>query len=176
MTIPDDLVPVGYITGAFGVNGWVRIKPYSAHADAMLNSRRWWLDKPQLHDAERLQAKLQGDEVVAQLLGIVDREAAEALKGTVVQIPRRYFPVLDENEFYWIDLIGLAVENLQGEHLGTVGGLMESGAHPIVRVAIPDIVGVEKRQREMLIPFVDAFVKSIDQSAKLIKVDWQADY
>ena len=96
--------------------------------------------------------------------------------GTVVQIPRRYFPVLDENEFYWIDLIGLAVENQQGEHLGTVAGLMESGAHPILRVAIPDIVGVEKRQREMLIPFVDAFVKSIDQSAKLIKVDWQFDY
>ena len=176
VTIPDDLVPVGHITGAFGVQGWVRIKPYSAHADAMLGSKRWWLDKPQLHDVERQQARVQGDEIVAQLVGLVDRDAAEALKGAMVQISRRYFPALDDNEYYWIDLIGLAVENVQGESLGTVSGLMESGAHPILRVALPDIPGVEKRQREMLIPFVDNFVKSIDQTAKLIKVDWGLDY
>ncbi len=176
VTIPDDLVPVGYATGAFGVQGWVRIKPYSADADALLHARRWWLDKPQLRDVDMLQAKIHGDEVIAQLVGIADRDAAEALKGALIQISRRHFPVPDENEFYWVDLIGLAVENLQGEHLGTVNGLMESGAHPILRVAVPDIPGLEKRQREILIPFVDQFIKAVDQTAKLIKVDWQPDY
>jgi len=176
MNVPEDLVPVGYITGAFGVQGWVRIKPYSADAGAMLHARRWWLDKPELHDVDMLHAKMHVDEVVAQLVGVTGRDAAEALKGTLVQISRRYFPALEDNEFYWVDLIGLAVENLQGEHLGTVKGLMESGAHPILRVSVPDIPGTENRQREMLIPFVDQFVKTIDQVAKVIKVDWSPEY
>jgi 16S rRNA processing protein RimM len=173
VSIPDDLVPVGHITGAFGVQGWVRIKPYSADADALLHAKRWWLDKPELHDIDMRQAKMHGDEVVAQLVGVSDRDFAEALKGALVQISRRHFPPLDDNEFYWLDLIGLTVENLQGEPLGTVIGLMESGAHPILRVNAP---GLDTQQREILIPFVDQFVKTIDQNAKLIKVDWQLDY
>lgn len=168
-------MPVGYVAGAFGVQGWVRIHPYSAHADAMLNSKRWWLDKPELSDVEKQQAKRHGDEIVAQLVGIAGRDAAEALKGAVVQISRRYFPSLEENEFYWVDLIGLSVENLQGENLGTVSGLMESGAHPILRVA-STFPGDEEKQREILIPFVANFVKTVDQEAKLITVDWQRDY
>jgi len=176
VNIPDDLVPVGYITGAFGVQGWVRIKPYAADASALLHARRWWLDKPELHDVDMRQSKMHVDEVVAQLVGVADRDGAEALKGTLVQISRRHFPVPDENEFYWIDLIGLSVENLQGEHLGTVNGLMESGAHPILRVSVHYSPGLETRQREILIPFVDQFVKTVDQAAKVIKVDWQLDY
>jgi len=174
--IPDDLVLVGYVTGAFGVQGWVRIKPYSADAGALLHAKRWWLDKPELSDVDVSQAKMHGDEVVAQLVGIADRDVAEALKGAVVQISRRHFPALDDNEFYWVDLIGLAVVNLQGDALGTVSGLMESGAHPILRVELPDVSGVEKRQREMLIPFVDQFIKTIDRVGKVIQVDWQRDF
>jgi len=175
VSIPDDLVPVGYIAGAFGVQGWVRIHPYSAHADALLNSKRWWLDKPEFSDVERQQAKLHGEEVIAQLVGLADRDAAEALKGTVVHVSRRYFPPLEENEFYWVDLIGLSVVNLQGEALGTVSGLMESGAHPILRV-VPASSDTEEKHREILIPFVGHFVKTVDQQAKLITVDWQRDY
>ena len=167
---------MGYITGAFGVQGWVRIKPYSADAGALLHAKRWWLDKPEMRDVDMRQAKMHVDEVVAQLVGVSDRDAAEALKGALVQISRRYFPVPDDNEYYWVDLIGLAVENLQGEHLGTVNGLMESGAHPILRVAVPDIPGIEKRQREILIPFVDRHVMSVDLAARLTKVDWGLDY
>ncbi|MEA5098739.1 MAG: ribosome maturation factor RimM [Burkholderiaceae bacterium] len=169
-------MPVGHIVGAFGVQGWVRIKPYSADADALLHVRRWWLDKPELHDVDMQQAKLHADEVVAQLVGITGRDVAEALKGTVVQISRRHFPPLDDSEFYWVDLIGLTVKNLQDESLGTVSGLMESGAHPILRVAVADVPGAETKQREMLIPFVGHFIKTIDQAARLILVDWQPDY
>jgi len=169
-------VPVGHVTGAFGVQGWVRIKPYSADAGALLHARRWWLDKPELRDVDVLQARRHGEEVVAQLVGIAGRDLAETLKGAVVQISRRHFPATDDNEFYWVDLIGLAVVNLQGESLGTVSGLIESGAHPILRVDLSDVSGVEKRQREMLIPFVDQFIKKVDQAGKVIQVDWQRDF
>jgi 16S rRNA processing protein RimM len=174
--IPDDLVLVGYISGAYGVQGWVRIKPYSADADALLHATTWWLDKPELRDVDMMHAKIHGEDVVAQLMGVADRNAAEALKGTAVQIRRSHFPVLSNNEFYWVDLIGLSVENLQGESLGTVNDLMDSGAHPILRVTMPKTPGSDEESQERLIPFVDQFVKTVDQAAKKITVDWGLDF
>ena len=175
MPIPDDLVLVGHVTGAYGIQGWVRIRPYSSDGDALLSAKTWWLDKPELHDVERLESKLHNDEVVARLMGVSGRDAADALKGATVQIRRSHFPALDNDEFYWVDLIGLAVVNERGEHLGVVGDLMDNGAHPILRVEQPVAEG-EKPAPELLIPFVDQFVKTVDQAARLITVDWEADY
>ena len=144
--IPEDLVTVGYVSGAYGIAGWVRIKPYSDDADSLLNVRRWWLGKPEspeLRDIDMLQA-------------------------------------LSDNEFYWLDLIGLAVENLQGEQLGVVADLMDNGAHPILRVIKPAADGAQdgeaSKTPETLIPFVDHFVKTVDQTAKKITVDWGLDF
>ncbi len=166
---------VGYISGAYGLQGWVKIRPYSADADALLHAKTWWLDKPDFHDVEMLQSKSHSGEVVASLMGVVGRDAAEALKGATVQISRGHFPVLSDDEFYWVDLIGLEVGNLEGEHLGAVVDLMDNGAHPILRVAQPEVPGTV-RQQEHLIPFVDQFVKTVDRQAKKITVDWGLDY
>jgi 16S rRNA processing protein RimM len=173
--VPDDLVLVGHVSGAYGIHGWVRIRPYSSDGDALLAAKTWWLDKPELHDIEMMQAKRHNEEVVARLMGVSGRDAAEALKGATVQIRRSHFPALDNDEFYWVDLIGLAVVNERGEHLGVVGDLMDNGAHPILRVDPPVAEG-EKPRPELLIPFVDQFVKTVDQAARLITVDWEADY
>ena len=178
--IPVDLVPVGYIFGAYGLQGWVRIKPYSASADALLAAKVWWLDKPELRDVDMMQAKMHSGDVVAQLMGVSGRDAAEALKGTSVQIPRSYFPPLPEGEFYWVDLIGLQVENLQGQSLGVVHDMMDNGAHPILRIqSLPvaqDRADADPQAQEILIPFVDQFVKTVDQKIKKITVDWGLDY
>ena len=175
MPIPDDLVLVGYVSGAYGIHGWVRVKPYSSDGDALLAAKTWWLDKPDMHDVEMMQSKLHNDEVVARLMGVSGREAAEALKGATVHIRRSHFPALDNDEFYWVDLIGLAVVNERGESLGVVNDLMDNGAHPILRVEQPVAEG-QKPAPELLIPFVDQFVKTVDQAARLITVDWEADY
>ena len=171
----DDLVLVGHVTGAYGIQGWVRIKPYSPDADALLHARTWWLDKPQLRDVDMLHARMQGEDVVAQLMGVADRNAAEALKGASVQVRRGHFPPLSDGEFYWVDLIGLKVENLRGEPMGVVGDLMDNGAHPILRVVAPGSPDAD-RQKEWLIPFVDQFVKTVDQAENRITVDWELDY
>ena len=177
VTVPSDLVAVGYITGAYGIQGWVRVKPHSADADALLSARTWWLDKPELHDVEMMQSKYHSGDVVARLMGVAGRDAAEALKGTVVQIARSHFPALSDDEFYWVDLIGLAVENLQGETLGVVSDLMDNGAHPILRIALPAPAEPDsKAATEILIPYVDQFVKSVTLAEKKIVVDWGLDY
>ncbi len=157
----------------------MRVKPYSADADALLGAKTWWLDKPELRDVEMMQAKSHSGDVVARLMGVAGRDAAEALKGAVVQIARSHFPALSDGEFYWVDLIGLAVENLQGESLGVVSDLMDNGAHPILRVAVPTIqaeAADSKAAAEILIPYVDQFVKTVSLADKKIVVDWGLDY
>jgi 16S rRNA processing protein RimM len=175
MAVPEDLVLLGYVSGAFGVQGWLRIRPFSPEAEALLGARTWWLDKPELRDVDVMQAKAHGDEIVARLVGVADRDAAEALKGASVQVRRSHFPALDDDEFYWVDLIGLDVVNERGEALGVVADMMDNGAHPILRVA-PPAAEDGKPRPEMLIPFVDHFVKAVDQAERRITVDWEADY
>jgi 16S rRNA processing protein RimM len=174
--VPDDLITVGYVAGAYGIAGWVKVRPYSAEAEALLQVKNWWLDKPALHDTQVLQVKRHAADVVAQLMGVAGRDAAEALKGATVQIRRSHFPALAADEFYWLDLIGLDVENLQQEALGQVVDLMDNGAHPILRVVPAGIAAPEQAAAELLIPFVDQFIVAVDQAGKKITVDWGRDY
>ena len=86
LKLPTDLISVGHITGAFGVQGWVRIHPYSVQADALLHAKTWWLGRTEVRgadpetvsDVEKLEAKRHGEDVVARLMGVVGRDAAQA--------------------------------------------------------------------------------------------------
>ena len=123
---PSDLVIVGRLSGAYGVRGWVRIKPFSRNADALLQVKKWWIDRPQWREVNVLNARWQGDEVVAQLVSVSDRDIAEALRGATISISRKLFPVTDANEYYWVDLIGMLVFNQQQELLGVVENLIDN--------------------------------------------------
>jgi 16S rRNA processing protein RimM len=171
---PSDLTQVGYVSGAFGVTGSIRVTPFSDDADALLKVKTWWLDKPSLRSVTVRTAKMHGGEVVAQIVGVLDRNDSEALKGAAVSIPRSEFPALPEDEYYWSDLIGLDVVNLQGEALGRVTDMMHNGAQSILRIAPvnPGEHGVDER----LIPFVDQFIKTVDLAGKTVTVDWGLDY
>jgi 16S rRNA processing protein RimM len=86
--------------------------------------------------------------------------------------------VLDnDDEFYWVDLVGLDVVNEAGEALGRVADLIDNGAHSVLRVEYPS-VGKDGQpvNGERLIPFVGVYVKTVDRTAKRIVVDWQTDY
>ncbi len=174
MELPADLVLVGHVLDAWRLDGSVKVAPYSSDAAALLAAREWWFDvRGTVRAFDVIGAKVHGSTVTARLVGIPDRDAAEALKGARISVQRRYFPVTDDGEYYWVDLIGLAVVNETGEAFGTVVELMDTGAHQnlVVRPA-----GDGSRATERLIPFVDAFVKTVDLAARRIVVDWQADY
>lgn len=190
VTPPDDLVVLGYVSGAYGLNGWVRIKPYATESDVLLTAKSWWLDKPALHDVDMLQAKMHSSDVVAQLMGVSDRDLAEGLRGAAVFVSRARFPLLETDEYYWVDLIGLDVVDCEGVLLGHVSDMMDNGAHPILRVAVEaGSDGIQSKPNnavransgdhqttELLIPFVGQFIKTVDRSAKKIVVDWALDY
>lgn len=180
MKLPDDLVQVGFVAGAYGVAGGIRVRPFSDDADALLHVKTWWLDKPSLRDVSVVKAKMHGGDVVTQLAGLTDRDLAEALKGAAVYVPRSQFPALSADEFYWSDLIGLTVENLQGECLGQVSDMMSNGPQSILRIApVADAAAAADAQSgapERLIPFVDQFIIKVDKEANKITVDWGLDY
>jgi 16S rRNA processing protein RimM len=97
-----------------------------------------------------------------------DRNAAEALQGYEIAVPRAELPPAEEDEYYWDDIIGLEVVNLAGESLGKVAGLLETGAHDILKVAAGEV--------ERLIPFTDPIVREVDTGAGRIVVDWGKDW
>ncbi len=171
--IPEDLVEVGHISGAYGIRGWVRIRPYSADAEALLTVSQWWLDKPVSREVKVEDVRWQSDEIVARLDGVADRNAAETLRGAVVRISRASFPALEKDEYYWVDLIGLDAINKRGTRLGTVSNLIDNGAHPILQIQadLPD-----GKKKMLLVPFVDSYVGEIDTSKGIIAVDWELDY
>jgi 16S rRNA processing protein RimM len=122
-------------------------------------------------------AREQGDAVVATAQDITDRNAAEALVGCSIWISRASFPTPDVDEFYWIDLIGLAVVNREGVELGQVVDLIETGPSCVLRVVPgPASAPPEPAADDILIPFVAAYVDAVDLPGRLITVDWQADY
>jgi 16S rRNA processing protein RimM len=175
--VPDDLVQVGHITGAYGIRGGIRITPYSTDADALLNIKTWWLDKPALRPVQVRSAKYHSGDVTATLVDVTDRSMAEALKGATVQVSRADFPTLPEDEYYWTDLIGLDVVNLQGEALGKVIDMMSNGPQSILRIQpAADPQAPDTKVEERLVPFVDQFVKTVDLKAKLSTLDWGLDY
>jgi 16S rRNA processing protein RimM len=174
--VPDDLTQVGYVSGPFGVAGSIRVTPFSDDADALLNVKTWWLDKPALRSVTVRTAKMHGGDVVVQLVGLIGRDAAEALKGAAVSVPRSQFPQLEEGEYYWSDLIGMDVVNLEGEALGTVTDMMHNGAQSILRIAPVPAPADDKKAPERLIPFVDQFVQTVELAARKITVDWGLDY
>ncbi|WGS48987.1 ribosome maturation factor RimM [Paraburkholderia sp. D15] len=178
---PADAVEVGKIVDAYGLKGWVKV---AAHADAghggdaLLSAKRWWLlQGRERKSAPSLQSKTHSDSIVAQLGGVADRDVALAMRGTRVYISRSEFPALDADEFYWVDLIGLDVVNVAGVHLGKVADMIDNGAHSVLRIEYPasDKTG-KPATAERLIPFVGVFVKTVDQAARQITVDWEADY
>lgn len=110
--------------------------------------------------------------VVARLQGVAERDAAQALKGAEVLVSRADFPPLPDGEYYWVDLVGCAVVNLAGESLGVVAEVDDHGAHAILRVRPQG--GAEAAER--LIPFVPAYITTVDIGARRILVDWGLDY
>ncbi len=185
--LPADAIEVGRIGDAWGIKGWFRVLPFSADPEALFSSKRWFLQPSERAAAlpgkaeapftgtVRLaikEAKEHSDSVVATAHEIADRTAAEALKGSRVFVPRSSFPSTTEDEYYWVDLIGLPVVNREGVALGTVRDLMSTGPQTVLVLDYE----ADGKPQERLIPFVGAFIDKVDLPGRLITVDWQPDY
>jgi len=187
-TWPQDAVEIGRIADAWGIKGWFKVHAHSTDPQVLFAARRWFL-KP-ADDVRVVAAKAaslpallkilsvreHGDGIVASAEGVADRNGAEALRGARIFVSRAAFPKSDPDEYYWIDLIGLNVVNRQGEVLGEVLGLLETGPHAVLRIAPPGLAAPIKPDQEILVPFVSAYVDDVSLAERRITVDWGLDF
>ena len=178
--LPADAIEVGRVADAWGIKGWFRILPHSATPEALFSSKRWYLlpteRGPKAFSGTVLlrvqEAREHAGGVVACSAEIPDRNAAEALKGSRIFVPRSSFPSTGDDEYYWVDLLGLDVVNREGVALGVVKDLLSTGAQTVLVIAYEE----DGKTAERMVPFVSAHVDSVDLPGRLITVDWQPDY
>ncbi len=178
--LPADAVEVGRIADAWGVKGWFKVLPYSSHPEALFSSKRWFLlptekGTPTFSGSMKLavkEAKEHSGHVVVHAHEVSDRSDAEALRGARILISRASFPTAAVDEYYWVDLIGLAVVNREQVALGTVRELLSTGPQTVLVMEYLE----NGKLQDRLIPFVSAYVDEVDFAGRCIRVDWQADY
>ena len=165
----DDLVIVGKISSPYGIKGWVKIHSYTDPVTNILDYAPWYLSVDDgWQKVEVLQGRPHGKTVVAHLAAVANPEEAVKLRGKSIAVEISQLPQPAAGEYYWSELEGLRVVNLEGVELGVVDHLFETGANDVLVV-----VG----ERERLLPYVmEHTVKSVDLEQGLITVDWDADF
>jgi len=164
----DDVVVVGKIGAPYGVRGWVHLHSFTSPEKNILDYSPWLLQRANGVDwqpAPDVQCRKHKQGFVAGIDGVVDRDAAAELRGTLVGVPADALPpIVQESEFYWHDLAGCRVDTVDGQYLGRVDHLIETGAN--------DVLVIVLEAQQMLIPFAREFVTEVDVVDRTITVDW----
>jgi 16S rRNA processing protein RimM len=177
-------IEVACVLGAWGVKGWIKVQCFGDDPQSLIDNKRWTVKPPEdglvqssypdvLHIE---QARPHGALLVAQVQGLTDRTQAQAMRGARIWVDRSEFPPAKAGEYYWVDLVGLAVFNRQGQPMGTVLGLIDTGPHSVLRLARPTDEIHATDEVERLIPFVAAYVDDVSLADRRITVDWGLDY
>ncbi len=163
------LVPLGEVSGVFGLQGWVKVFSSTEPRQGIINYPEWLLidgKHRSLHILEK--GKVHGKGIIAKLAEINDRSKAEMLIGRTIAIERENLPRLAKDEYYWLDLIGMDVFTLTGDRLGVIDTLFATGANDVI---------VVKGDRERLIPWIrEQVIKSVDLDNRRIQVDWDKEF
>jgi len=166
-TRQDSIVPLGYISGVHGVQGWVKVHSWTDPREAILDYQPWLLGEERTPVRVRA-GRRSGKSVIAALPGVEDRDQALALVRKEIAVQRSQLPGLAEGKYYWADLEGLEVATTGGRKLGRIARMLETGTHDVMIV---------EGDRQMLIPFVPGrYVKRVDLDARCVEVDWDPDF
>lgn len=163
-------VLLGRVLGAFGVRGELKIDSFTQPKSAILKYQPWIMRDAKSPQRELAHARGRDTAkgLVATFPGVTDRDAAEALRGTDIYAPRSALPPPKPGEYYWVDLEGLRVVNLEGADFGTVSHLFSTGANDVL---------VARGDRERMIPFLEPdFITSVNFDSGVVTVDWDADF
>jgi len=164
---------VGRITAVFGVRGWVKVYSYTEQVETLCSYKPWWVETASgLQQLVVDEWRRHGENLVAHIVGIDDRDIAQTWCGNDILVEKNKLPELQNDDFYWYQLVGLAViSHHQGEQirLGKVKSLLETGANDVL-VIKGDSESIDREER--LIPYVDQFVSSVSLAERRIDVNW----
>jgi 16S rRNA processing protein RimM len=159
---------MGRVVAPYGVRGWIKVQTLTETVDGLLGYASWWIDQSGSWSNRRLlEGRVHGNGLVARIEGVADRAEAANMRGASIAVLRSELPVPPSGQYYWADLVGLAVVNQQGESLGQVAEIFSTGAHDVV---------VVRGDRERLIPFVESVLREVDLQGARLVVDWGLDY
>jgi 16S rRNA processing protein RimM len=164
------LVAIGRIGAAHGIKGWVRVWSYTDPPEALLDYAGWQLRGAdgRLRSCEVRDTELDGRGIRLALAGCEDRNAAEALRGLDIVVPRAELPPTAEREHYREDLLGFAVVNLGGETLGTLDHFVDGAAEPLM--------AVRNGEQERWIPAAPSHLRRVLMAERRLVVDWPSDF
>lgn len=171
-------VSVGKLSGLFGVKGWVKIFSNTQPKENILTYSPWYLKRDgQWQEFKLLSGKIHGKGVIAQLSGCTDRDIAAELIGSEIAIKHEQLAKPASGEYYWNDLIGLLVKNLEGIELGKITSMLETGANDVMIVHAQTAEKGKKGKRERLIPFVtEEVVHEVNLEQGFMTVDWDSEF
>jgi 16S rRNA processing protein RimM len=170
----DDLIVIGKIVSVHGVRGEVKVYSFTDPIENLLQYTRWTLRHEGIvKQVEMTRGRSQNKVLVAKLKGLDDREEARLLAGYEICIERSLLPDLTDGDYYWYQLEGLQVINGEGQVLGKVDHLLETGANDVM-VVKPSAGSLDDRER--LLPYTDDCVQAIDLDAGIMRVEWDADF
>ena len=177
----QNLVTVGQISAVFGVKGWLKVHSYTDPIENLLLYKRFWLEKNgQLQTVSIDAAKQHGDGLIVHIESVDDRDQAREYIRWQIKIAAEQMPDLEDGEYYWHQLQGLAVylQDQQGEPsvlLGQIDYLLETGANDVMVIRSKNN-SAGNGDQEILIPYLPGdVVKSIDIDTGTMLVDWQVD-
>ncbi len=159
-----DLLPIGRVVKPHGVKGKIKVDYFGGDPSLFSHYREIFIKNQagRLQAYEVLEAIPQTPRLILQLKGIEEREAVEALVGKEVLIEKKALPDLEEGEYYWFDLMGMAVETEQGKKIGRVKEIFSTKAH--------DIYVVEGKKREIFLPATEEVIQNIDIKKRRMQV------
>ncbi len=167
---PASLIELGHVTGTYGLCGWIKVHSDTQPRDHITTYSRLLLHlRNQWQPWQVMHGRAQGRYITLKLHHCDDCTRAEQLIGARIAVTRTDLPQLTApDDYYWADLIGLAVYNLQGRPLGAVQHLLATGAQDVL---------VLSGTRERLIPFVwQKIVHQVDLADGRLLVDWDEDF
>jgi 16S rRNA processing protein RimM len=157
---------MGRILAPHGLKGWIKVQPFTQHVDGLVQYRVWWVGGEGKWSHHRIaESAVHGSSVVARLEGFDNRDTAAELRGSQVAVPRAAMPISREKEFYWSDLLGLEVQRPNATKLGVVTKILETGANTVL---------VVQGEKEVLVPFIDSVIVSVDLKARKLVADWES--
>ena len=164
---------VGKLGSTYGIRGWLRIYSSTEQAESIFDYQPWFLNiKGQWQTVELESWRYHSQDLIVKLKNIDDRDATQALTNIEIGVSADNFPELEEG-YYWHDLIGCQVLNLQGYQLGVVSDMMETGSNDVMVVkSCADSLD----DRERLLPYTAQCVLAVDLTAGEMQVDWDADF
>ena len=164
----DKNVFVGKVSGPHGIKGWVKVISYTDPLENILSYKEWFIinegGSKKTFSIE--DSRIQGKKIIVKLDGIEDRDSAEDLKNKEILVSRIDLPKLEENTFYWNDLLDLSVLDQKGKQIGKVDSLFETGSNDV-------LVIVNENKERFLVPFImEEVIRKVDLVKEFISIDW----